>query len=239
MKDYMEKKWPKKLKKLTKAQKEISDDWLKYWLNLMPDKFGIYAKFNHGYVVRNAPKKFRTTLEVGCGDGEHFKSEILNPIQKKNYVAIDIRKNIIDVFKKKFPGINCFVSDCQKRQQFKNNSFDRIIAIHVLEHLPNLPGAARELHRVCNKNSGVLSIVLPCEGSLAYTIARKLTSERMFKARYKMPYKWYMESEHINSVDEVLEELGYYFDIKHSSFFPLKLPIYQLNLAIGFTLTPK
>lgn len=74
---------------------------------------------------------------------------------------------------------------------------------------------------------------------MAYTIARKLTSERMFKARYKMPYKWLMELEHINSVDEVLDELVQYFNIKHSSFFPFKIPIYHLNLAIDFTLTPK
>ena len=32
--------------------------------------------------------------------------------------------------------------------------FDRILAVHVLEHLPNLPAAIRECYRLCNKTKG-------------------------------------------------------------------------------------
>jgi len=211
---------------------------LKYWLELLPGKYGIYAKFNHEYVVKNAPKNFINTLEIGCGDGEHLNFENLSPIQKSNYVAIDIRSNIVQAFIKKHDGIQCYVSDCQTKQDFEDSRFERILAIHVLEHLPNLPAAVEELYRLCNKEHGVLSIVLPCEGSLAYTIARKISAERMFKKRYKMPYDWYMKSEHINTIDEVLEELSKKFKIQSSTYFPIGLKIREFNLAIGYTLTP-
>ena len=234
----MSNKWPKTPPQLTEKQKEIGDDWLKYWLGLMPGKYGVYAKFNHEYVTKNAPAEFESTLEIGCGDGEHLNFEKLNEAQEKKYVAIDIRQNIVDAFKRKHSKIQCYVSDCQARQNFENNSFDRILAIHVLEHLPNLPAAVDELYRLCNKERGVLSIVLPCEGSLAYTFARKISAERMFKKRYKMPYDWYMKSEHINTIDEVLEELSRKFIIQKSTFFPLKIKIREVNLAIGYTLTP-
>ena len=39
--------WPKKIPVLTKEQKLISDDWMKYWHEIMPKKYGIFAKFNH------------------------------------------------------------------------------------------------------------------------------------------------------------------------------------------------
>ncbi|MBU3556842.1 class I SAM-dependent methyltransferase [Polynucleobacter sp. Ross1-W9] len=237
-KESMSNKWPKTPPQLTEKQKEIGDDWLKYWLSLMPGKYGAYAKFNHEYVIKNAPAEFESTLEIGCGDGEHLNFEKLNEAQEKKYVAIDIRQNIVDAFKRKHSKIQCYVSDCQARQNFENNSFDRILAIHVLEHLPNLPAAVDELYRLCNKERGVLSIVLPCEGSLAYTFARKISAERMFKKRYKMPYDWYMKSEHINTIDEVLEELSRKFIIQKSTFFPLKIKIREVNLAIGYTLTP-
>ena len=232
-------KWPKSPIELTPEQKAISDDWLKYWLDLMPHKYGVYAKFNHEYVVRNAPKEFLSTLEIGCGDGEHLKHENLNELQKLNYVAIDIRENIVEQFSSKYPNIRCYVSDCQKRQDFEDGLFDRILAIHVLEHLPDLPSAVSEMHRVCNKNGGVISVVLPCEGGLAYTLARKISSERMFKKKYGIDYDWYMKSEHINTVDEVLEEMEKKFRVVQSTYFPLSLKIRQINLAIGYTFKPK
>lgn len=232
-------KWPKKAPQLTDHQKWIGDDWLKYWLDLMPGKYGVYAKFNHGYVVQNSPKNFISTLEIGCGDGEHLKFEILNADQKKNYVAIDIRENIVEAFKNNFPDIQCYVSDCQVKQNFSDNSFDRILAIHVLEHLPDLPSAVEELHRLCNKDRrGVLSVVLPCEGGWAYTFARKISSERLFKKRYKMPYDWYMKSEHLNSIEEVLDELNKKFKLISSTYFPMMVPVKNLNLAIGYTFEP-
>lgn len=231
-------KWPKKTVELTEHQKWIADDWLKHWLALLPGKYGVYAKFNHEYVVKNAPKDFISTLEIGCGDGEHLNFENLSPIQKLNYVAIDIRSNIVQAFIEKHKGIQCYVSDCQTKQKFEDSSFERILAIHVLEHLPNLPAAVEELYRLCNKERGVLSIVLPCEGSMAYTVARKISAERMFKKRYKMPYDWYMKSEHINTIDEVLEELSKKFKIESSTFFPLGIKIREFNLAIGYTLKP-
>ena len=178
-------------------------------------------------------------MEIGCGDGEHLHYEKLTPIQKENYYAIDIRQNMIDSFRKKFPEIHSSVSDCQRQMIFEENFFDRIIAIHVLEHLPDLPAAIKEIHRLCDKKNGILSIVIPCEGSLAYTLARKISAERVFVKRYKQPYKWLIEREHINVPSEIFEELNRLFVIQSSTYFPIPLPFEFCNLCIGLTLTPR
>jgi SAM-dependent methyltransferase len=70
------------------------------------------------------------------------------------------------------------VGDCQERLEFPDNHVDRALALHVLEHLPNLPAAVRELHRVCSKQHGRLRIVIPTEGGLAYGIARRISAQR-------------------------------------------------------------
>ena len=62
-----------------------------------------------------------------------------------------------DALAARFPRIKAVTGDCQQRLDFADGYFDRILAVHVLEHLPNLPAAVREMHRLCDKQSGVFS----------------------------------------------------------------------------------
>ena len=96
------------------------------------------------------------------------------------------------------PGIQVVVGGCQERLAFPDGTFDRILAVHVLEHLPNLPTAIREMHRLIDKQRGQFEVVIPCEGGLAYSLARRISAQRFFEKRYKMPYRWLIEREHIN-----------------------------------------
>jgi SAM-dependent methyltransferase len=132
------------------------------------------------------------------------------------------------------------VGDCQKPLAFTDGFFDRIIAVHVLEHLPNLPATIRESYRLINKARGRLLIVIPCEGSPAFAIARKISAERVYKKRYGGSYKWFYTREHINFPDEIMEELAPYFTIESRCFFPLPfLPFIFNNLVIGLSLVPR
>ncbi len=232
-------KWPKTFPPLTKEQVVISDDFMKYWHEVLPHQYGIVDRFNHNYVVKTAPKNFYCTLEIGAGSGEHLEYEHLTKEQKSDYFAVDIRANMVAEFSKRFPEINAVVGDCQARMDFEDGYFDRILAIHVLEHLPNLPAAVKEMYRLCDKNRGILSVVIPCEGSLAYSLARKISAQRIFEARYKQSYQWFIEREHINLPNEIIEELSKYFSIVSSTYFPIPLKMKFCNLCIGLTLEPR
>ena len=70
-------KWPKSVPSLTDEQRRISDDFMKYWHEVLPRKYGVVETFNHEYAVKHAPKTFRTTLEIGAGLGEHLNYEVL------------------------------------------------------------------------------------------------------------------------------------------------------------------
>ena len=117
-------------------------------------------------------------------------------------------------------------------------SFDRALAIHVLEHLPALPSAIAELRRIL-KDDGRLIAVIPCEGGLAYGFARRISAQRIFERRYKVSYDWFVKSEHINVPSEIITELNRHFEILDRRYFPLRVPITTANLVIGLTMRPR
>jgi SAM-dependent methyltransferase len=232
-------RWPKTFPPLTAEQQRISNDFMKHWHEVLPQRFGLIERFNHGYPVRHAPAHFRRTLEIGAGLGEHLHYEKLTPAQEENYHALELRENMSRQISERFPRVRAISGDCQQRLDFPDGYFDRILAIHVLEHLPDLPATVREMHRLCDPNTGIFSVVLPCEGGMAYGLARRISAQRIFEKRYQQPYGWFIEREHINLPHEIFEELERFFQITHRSFFPLPLPLVFCNLCIGLTLRPR
>lgn len=232
-------KWPKTLPPLTPEQQRISDDFMQHWHEVFARRYGFIDRFNHQYVVRHTAPGFRTTLEIGAGLGEHLEYERLTPEQEQHYVAVDMRANMMAVLRQRFPRVQTRLQDCQSRLDFPDGYFDRIIAVHVLEHLPNLPATVREMHRLCNKARGRLLMVIPCEGSAATRLARACSARRIFEKRYGQPYDWFIQREHINRPAEIFEELEPYFTLRHRAFFPVPLPWLFCNLFIGATLSPR
>ena len=231
-------KWPKVLPPLDVEIQRINDDFMRYWHEVFSTKLGFVDRWNHRYVVRHAPLAFKRTLEIGAGLGEHLAWEKLNSEQESEYVAIELRENMARRIRARFPRVTVLTADVQKGLHFPANYFDRVIAIHVLEHLPNLPAALREIHRVCTPDA-TINVVIPCEGSVATSLARRLSAQRLYERRYGRPYGLFIRREHLNLPDEIIEELGPFFEIRHRSFFPTLLPIEWCNLFIGMTLSAR
>ena len=131
-----------------------------------------------------------------------------------------------------------FINANAENLPFENNFFDWVIAIHILEHLPNLPFAINEVSRVL-KSSGLFQIVIPCEGSMAYTLARKISAKRIFEKKYKTSYDWYIKSEHVNLPHEIIIELKKKFAIIKETYFPIPISIKFCNLCIALDLKLK
>ena len=86
------------------------------------------------------------------------------------------------------------------------------------------------------RKGGLFSIVIPCDPGIAYEFARKISSERIFRKRYKMPYMWLMRREHINSPAEVMSVLKEGFEEIDRTYFPLNMiPLVSANLCVGLT----
>lgn len=228
--------WPKKIPDLTPAQELAREGWMKYWHEVLPNKFGLIEKFNHGYPVKlGLPHKENgkiKTLEVGAGLGEHFSWEDKTA---QDYTMLEYREEWCKLLTTKYPEQKIIHGDIQKKLTFADGHFDRIIAIHVLEHLPDLPKALSEIHRLLAVG-GILDIVIPCEGGAMYELARNMTSARMFQKKFGMPYKPIMQAEHINDCDEILGLLKTGWRKQHSTYFPFLVPLWQGNLILGLRL---
>lgn len=180
-------RWPKAIPPLSPAQKQICDDFVQYWHTVLPRRYGAIERFNHTYPLRSLPERSDCrTLELGAGIGGHLAFE---PLARQEYHCIELRDAMAAVIRETYPSVTTVVGDCQQRIPYDDGYFDRVVVIYVLEHLPNLPAAVAEVARVL-KPGGAFSVVLPCDPGIAYEIARKISAERLFKARYRMPYGW-------------------------------------------------
>jgi len=225
---------------MTPEQRRISDEFMKLWHQELPNRFGIVERFNHSFPVRYSRPGFRTTIEIGAGLGEHLHYERLSQEQEENYTAVELRENMAAEIRRRFPRVKAITGDCQRRLDFADGYFDRYIAVHVMEHLPDLPSCIREAYRLLNRLSGQLLVVIPCEGSPAYSLARKISAERVYNRHFKGGYSWLIAREHINLPHEIMAELDPYFSLEKKVLFPLPfLPFVFNNLCIGMALRPR
>lgn len=214
---------------------------MKLWLTELAarPRYGLLERFDHNFPIKHSPAGFMTTLEIGAGLGEHLEYEKLSPEQERHYYCNEYRESIAQEIRRRFPNVKTVVGDCQERLDFPDGYIDRYIAIHVLEHLPNLPAAIREAWRLLKKPAGRMLVVIPAEGSPAYGLARKISAERVWKRHFNVPYAEFYKREHINVVPEILAELAPYFTVEAKSFFPLGVPLVFCNLVIGLALAPR
>jgi SAM-dependent methyltransferase len=221
--------WPKQLPELTSAQRNLRDRFMARWLEVLPQRYGVIERFNHGYPLASA--RIGRTLEIGAGLGEHYRYEKPDG----EYYAVELREELVEALRTKHPGITALVGDCQARLPFNDGFFDRILAIHVLEHLNDLPRALNEVARLLAP-SGTFVTVIPCEGGLAYTLARRVSAQRVFEREFGMPYEWLIRSEHLNVPWEIESELRKRFRITDTRYFPFRVPSVSLNLVVGLTM---
>ena len=228
-------RWPKRPPVLTLEQERAREAFMAVWHKQLPTRYGAIERFNHGFVSKLPVKDSSTTLEIGAGIGAHSKFEDLT---RQEYYCLEYRQAFCDELLKLFPPDRVRHGDIERQQPWPDGFFDRIVAIHVLEHLRNLPSAVTEIRRLL-KSDGSFDVVLPCEGGFAYSIARKISAERLFRKRFGMDYTPIIRNEHVSTFQEIVEELKRAFHIRARSFFPLRVPISTLNLCVAFRLVPR
>ena len=120
------------------------------------DKPSVHHLYN--YKIAKTHIKRKKLLDIGCWTGQ-FIQLALN--DAKITYGIDPGKKAINFAQKKYPQAHLEVATAQKLP-FRNNTFDVITFLEVIEHLPkeDETGALNEIYRVLKKN-GTLVLSTP------------------------------------------------------------------------------
>ena len=170
---------------------------------------------------------FPQVLEVGAGGGQHWQA-LRHGYDR--YLMTDLSESRVEVLARRFREQEAVICERQDASALtlENDSIDRLITAHVLEHLIQPETALAEWERVL-KPGGLMSILLPCDPGLLWRLGRSFGPRRRAQAK-GVPYDYLMAREHVNSVFNLRAILKHHFPDFTESWYPARLPSADLNL---------
>lgn len=167
-------------------------------------------------------------LDLGIGQGSQYIDPDFLP---EGLVRSDLSLHNLLIFKQHHPNSRLLSLNAEALP-FKSNSLDHVLSIYMLEHIPDLEGSLREVHRVLG-NNGSFYIALPAEGGFLYKLGRELTTKRFVERNFDIDYDEVIKAHHLHNYPEIEEMVKKYFTIKRISYLPFGfLPSYHLNAFI-------
>ena len=193
----------------------------------------LFLRINHRLLdLGVSPQNNRHCLEIGGGVNPHLYFSSMAGFQ--TYTVSDLYE-IAPQGKKYLHG--------SVKQYFHNYSRDpdyatlglrytRVIASHVLEHVPAPEEALLKWASLLEGN-GILSIAIPCQPGWLWRLGQRLTAPKQIKS-YRLTgfqeYDLLNSREHINDTQRLLKIIRFYFRKARIIWFPLMVPIIDFNL---------
>jgi len=215
-------------------------DWSQYeelWLSNYNE--ANYDKGLSAKVLRKTHKIIETdkalephysqVLELGAGTMAHFPT-VAHGFDK--YIASDHDPKVIKWLKSKEWDSRVEIALLSGGVlPFEDNSMDRVIATHVLEHVKDPVSALEEWVRV-TRPGGVISLILPSDPGFAWRLGRALGPRRKAE-KNGLPYDYYMAIEHINAIFNLREVIAFHFPKRTEKWWPFHVAIPDINLIYG------
>jgi len=212
--------------------------YLAQWASLYQDKnydgglTGYFLAKSHAWSeVKFGPEvHFAKVLEIGAGTGMH-----LNYVRHSfdQYYLTDLNPPFLSQasmqkWSRNGKGEVLIQSEDASALSFPDNSFDRVIAAHVLEHLYKPHEVLLEWYRVL-RPGGILTLVLPCDPGMMWRIGRTCFARRKFIAA-GLDYDYWMAREHVNPINNLVSFVRHYFGKMQEGWYPMRVPSMDLNL---------
>lgn len=190
---------------------------------------------SHKLVEKHCPEssRYARVVEIGAGTGEHLQYV---RHQYDEYVITDMDPAALDVAKQKVsahgPGKLRFEVQVGSELAYADHSFDRVVAVHVLEHIFPPHIALKEWARVL-KPGGLLSVLIPTDPGMAWRLGRHLGPRKNALAQ-GIAYDYIMAREHVNSCTNLIAILKHYFPDSVDAWWPFPIPSVDVNLFYAF-----
>jgi len=218
--------------------KKINYEYNGYEENLYTGIQGFFMRKNHEILSRKIPSKLNNKiLEIGGGVKPHCSVLKLNDIGE--YWVSDSRK-ILDgnIELSNYNIKKHYYDDDTNFEDFKKSDklFTRIIASHVWEHV-HYPEETLLKWVNLLSDDGVLDIAIPCDPGWAFRLGQLIGRKKSMKIHNlsSADIDLVMTREHINSCQNLVRIIKSYTN-KRCSYFPLLIPIVDINLFVFFRL---
>lgn len=221
-------------------KKEIFRDLdKKYNSHLYSGLLGILMKYCHRKleVYKSKKDNYDKILEIGAGSAPHFNFMkcLYNEyhIAETSDFAEDFHKNNPKVKLLKYDGRNL---------PYQNETFDRIIISHCLEHILSPEEFIQEMMSKLKKD-GVLSISLPTDPGIAWRLGRLFIRLFTIKKTYQISgdeFNYMNATEHVNSIFNLISIIRFNYKNQYEEYFyPMRLKMADLNLFYNVHITKK
>jgi SAM-dependent methyltransferase len=163
-------------------------------------------------------------LELGAGN--------LNHLIYESYSSYDVIEPFKDLLMSagsdRLSCVRNFYSDTAQVTE----SYHRILSVAVLEHICNLPEVVAQL-ALHLKPGGVFVHGIPSEGTFLWKLGYEATTGLEFRLRYGLKYSVLMNYEHVNSANEIMNVIKYFFDDVKIKVFGIStgISLYQTVVA--------
>jgi phosphatidylethanolamine/phosphatidyl-N-methylethanolamine N-methyltransferase len=190
---------------------------------------GFLFRYQHRKLSPNFLINEKKILEIGPGYEPHIKYKKLN-FEEYHCAEISTSLELNEYYQKNFPNV-IFNNYDGKKLNYPDNTFDRIIISHTLEHILKPESFMNEMLRVLKKG-GYISIALPCDNGLLWRFGRFLLKQTYHKIRKfsEIDFDYFIANEHVNTIFQLLSIFKKKFKINHEVYLPFRIKFPDINL---------
>lgn len=143
--------------------KDLNINTQEYWNKFSTDEYQEADKNRGGnkckfLTVKDIIKENIDILDIGCFNGNFYNFLKEQNFNIKSFTGVDFSEKLIERAKNRFSEQKWIVSDYSKLP-FKNETFDIITLMEILEHIDEPEKAIKEASRVCKKEGSVIITV--------------------------------------------------------------------------------
>jgi SAM-dependent methyltransferase len=139
-------------KKEMRIRNEHADDYDDWYLR---EKGSAFREIEMENLIRQIRRRDGLLLDIGCGTGNECRF-----FDSKLFVGIDISLRSLEVLRRKYRNHQVVLAEA-KHLPFRSSTFSRILAVQVLQHIPDISLAIQEAARVL-KQMGVIAADVYC-----------------------------------------------------------------------------
>lgn len=190
-----------------------------------------------GYtIMRRIDLGGKRVLEIGPGALDHVA--YWHGSRPAHFTCIDVRKSFLELAVQRLRSEN-IAFDCKLLEPeayqlpVADQSFDVVLSFYALEHIYPLGRHLDEIKRVL-RVGGTFAGAIPCEGGLGWGLGRLATSRRWIDRNTSIDLAKLICWEHPNFADSILNEVSKRFTRKVVEFWPMRVPVIDVNLIAKF-----